>query len=498
MAALVVLDAGTGGAKCVIFDERGRCLGRHAERWGYHAVPNRDFPFVKEFAFDAEAFWSILTGCVRTALARSGVDPGEVLAVGTTSQREGCLFLDAQGGVLYAGPNLDSRGFSEGLEVLNTLGAERLYQITGHSAPFIFPLARYLWFRKHDARAVAHVLMINDWMTYRLCGVMGAEPSNATESMLFDLVARAWSPEILSAFSIPATILPAVRACGARIGAIHGDAARATGLRQGTPVLVGGADTQCSLLGAGAVAVGDMAAILGTTTPIQLVTGPVTRDPGGTLWAGCHVVPGLHVLESNGGDTGDAYNWLLDLLVPAGGDRYRQAEELARGQREGATLMYAGPRVFDFGKMRTDRPGGILFPFPTMHMRPNAGELLRAFLESIAFAVRGNMEQLRAVTGQWPSRLIVGGGMSRNTLLVELLADVTALPVRQAVEPESAALGVAMLLATGSGLYADLRAAASAMGRHRCQDPDENRVGYYAGKYTKWQELNDALGELTL
>jgi sugar (pentulose or hexulose) kinase len=130
MPALVVLDAGTGGAKCVIFDEHGRCLGRHGERWGYQTAVNRDFPFIKEFAFDSDAFWDILSRCVRTALASSAVDPGDVVAVGTTSQREGCVFLDADRHVLYAGPNLDSRGFNEGLEVLNTLGAERLYEIT--------------------------------------------------------------------------------------------------------------------------------------------------------------------------------------------------------------------------------------------------------------------------------------------------------------------------------------------------------------------------------
>ena len=142
MSALVVLDAGTGGAKCVIFDAHGRCLGWHGERWGYQVAANPDLPFIKEFAFDAEAFWTILSRCVRGALAVSGINPGDVVAVGTTSQREGCVFLDGEGTVLYAGPNLDSRGFNEGLEVLSTLGAEPLYQITGHSAPFIFPLVR--------------------------------------------------------------------------------------------------------------------------------------------------------------------------------------------------------------------------------------------------------------------------------------------------------------------------------------------------------------------
>lgn len=498
MSALVVLDAGTGGAKCVVFDEHGRCLGRHGERWGYQVTVHPELPFIKEFAFDAEAFWTILSRCVRSALAAGGIDPAAVVGVGTTSQREGCVFLDAGRDVLYAGPNLDSRGFNEGMEVLGTLGAERLYAITGHSAPFIFPLVRYLWFRKNAARDVAHMLMINDWMTYRLCGVMAGEPSNATESMLFDLRRRMWSGDILEQFAIPAAILPPLLRSGERVGVIHAEAARATGLLEGTPVFMGGADTQCGLLGAGAIGVGDTAAILGTTTPVQVVVDEAVFDPAGALWAGCHVVGARHVLESNGGDTGDAYNWLVDLLVPENGDRYAEAERLARHRTTGATLMYAGPRVFDFSKMRPDRPGGIFFPFPTMHVRPDAGELLRAFLESIAFAVRGNLEQLQGVTGAWPQRLICGGGMSRNALLIELLADVIALPVQQAIEPESAALGVAMLLAAGTGIHADVESAAHAMARHRVHEPDGERAAYYAEKYGKWRTLDDAFDTLSV
>lgn len=498
MQALLVLDAGTGGAKCVVFDAQGRCLAHHSERWGYQTAVNPDFPFIKEFAFDAEAFWDVLSRCARTALSTGGIDPRAVVAVGATSQREGCVFLDADEQVIYAGPNLDSRGFNEGLEVLSTLGAGRLYEITGHSAPFIFPLVRYLWFRKHDTRSVAHLLMINDWMTFRLCGVMAGEPSNATESMLFDLRQRVWSRDILDRFEIPDGILPPLRQCGDRIGTVHAAAAQATGLLEGTPVFVGGADTQCGLLGAGAITAGDTGAILGTTTPVQLVSAAPTFDPGGTLWAGCHVVPGLHVLESNGGDTGDAYNWLLDLLVPGNDDRYARAEQLARRQSDGATFMYAGPRIFDFSKMRPDRPGGILFPFPTMHMRPDAGELLRAFLESIAFAVRGNMEQLATLSDQRPDRLICGGGMSRNELLIELLADVTAVPVQQATEPESAALGVAILLAIGAGIYSDVSTATRAMCRSRLREPDRARVEYYAAKYAKWSDLNNAFDTWTV
>lgn len=498
MSAIVALDAGTGGAKCTVFDDAGRLLAMHGERWQYTVLANPDVPLVKEYSFDAPAFWDIMGRCVRMALGAAHIAPQDVIGVATTSQREGCVFLDAGGRELYAGPNLDSRGFMEGLEVLGTIGGQRLYEITGHSAPFIFPLARYLWYRKRGGPPVAHILMINDWMTYRLCGVACSEPSNATESMLFDLRRREWSQEILRQFDISAEMLPPVFAPGERVGAVHTAAAATTGLAAGTPVFAGGADTQCALLGAGAIDAGDVAAILGTTTPVQAVVDEPVLDPAANLWAGCHVLPQRWVVESNAGSTGDAYLWLLDLLVPASGDRFARAEELARQEHDSATFTFIGPRVFNLTALRPDMPGGVLFRFPTLQLRPTAGELLRAFLESIAFAVRANAEQIEAVTGSRTTCVIVAGGMSRSDLLVQLIADVAGLPVRRAREVDSTGLGCAILVASGAGLYADAATAAHAMCRHEEIAPNKNRRARSDRAFAKWRELYEGLQNLSV
>lgn len=498
MAVVAVLDAGTGAAKCAVFDLSGTLRGMHSERWSYDVVAHRDVPAVKEYSFDAPAFWAILARCMRAALEQAAVPAGDVIGVVTTSQREGCVFLDADGVEVYAGPNLDSRGFMEGLEIIGSLGNERLYAITGHSAPFIFPLARLLWYRKQGGRPVARLLMINDWMAWRLSGVASAEPSNAAESMLFDFRARTWSAEILSHFDLPAEVLPPIVEPGRPIGTVHAAAAAATGLRAGTPVFAGGADTQCALLGAGAVEVGDVAAILGTTTPVQAVVAEPLLDPAGSLWAGCHVVPDRWVIESNAGSTGDAYVWLLDLLVPEGDDRHARAEALARPARDAAAFTFLGPRIFDLTKIRPDMPGGLLFPFPTLQLRPTAGELLRAFFESIAYAVRANLEQIAAVSGRRAEALIVGGGMSRNALLTGIVADATGLPLRRAVEPQSTGLGCAMLVAVGSGAHADLGQAARAMCRHETVTPDAARRAVYDTGFGKWRELYDSLQVLSI
>ncbi|MFQ5667243.1 MAG: FGGY-family carbohydrate kinase [Candidatus Binatia bacterium] len=499
MPAFVALDAGTGGGKCVIFDAAGNMLGAHREPWGYDLRTNPEMPFVKEFSFSALAFWEILCRCVRAALAKAAIPTGEIVGVAATSQREGCVFLDAHGAEIYAGPNLDARGFAEGIEILNLLGNARLYQITGHSAPFIFPIARYLWFRKHSTLKVAHLLMISDWLTYRLSGELATEPSNATESMLFDLRKRCWSGDILAAFDIPRAILPAVHQSGTRVGVLSAAAAAATGLAPGTPVFVGGADTQCSLLGAGVMEPDATAATLGTTTPVQTVAGTAVFDPELNLWAGCHVVPDRWVLESNAGDTGDAYLWLLDLIsggLPPG-ELYALGERLAADRFAPPVMMFVGPTIFNLIKMRFNRPGGVLFPFPAMHVRPDRATLVRAFMESIGYALRANLGQLATTIGRAASELTLSGGMTRSTVLTKVITDIVGLPTRVAREPESAALGCAILMAANAG-HGSLAAAARSMVRYTRNDPRADEHARYEAPYAKWREFYDRLEEMEL
>jgi sugar (pentulose or hexulose) kinase len=226
--------------------------------------------------------------------------------------------------------------------------------------------------------------------------------------------------------------------------------------------------------------------------------GEPVLDPAGSLWAGCHVVPGRWVIESNAGSTGDAHQWLLGLLVPDGVDRHARAEALAAAAADSGAFTFIGPRVFDLTRLRPDMPGGLLFPFPTLQLRPTAGELLRASLESIAYAVRANVEQIAAVTGRTPAELVVGGGMSRSALLVRIVADAVGLPLRQALEPQSTGLGCAILVAVGAGAHADVPTAVRAMCRHRTIRPDDGRREALDAAYRKWRGLYDGLESLSI
>ncbi|HYC22948.1 MAG TPA: FGGY-family carbohydrate kinase [Candidatus Bathyarchaeia archaeon] len=495
------LDYGTGGAKCAIFDAGGRCCAVAREPWTYSHAPFELEGINRGYAFDPQAFWAAMSRCARAALSESGLAPGAVKGIATTAQRLGAVFLDAQGREIYAGPNMDGRGFAGALEIMDKVDMQRAIRISGHWPPFIFSLARLIWFRNDPAHArVAHVLTLNDWLSYRLSGALSSEPSNACESLLLDVSRRDWSREILDLFEVDEHLLPPVVEPGTQIGKVSPEAAEATGFAAGTPVFAGGGDTQCALLGSDVVQVGAAGAVLGTTTPVMVVTQQPEFDLTGKLWTGCHVLPERWTFESNAGDTGIAYEWLVGILGLDGNDSLRRAEELVATlpPEPQSALTFAGPQLFDLVNFNPGRPLAILYRYPLFTERPTRATFLRAFMENVACAIRGNLEQLESARGTPASTLTLSGGMTRSPGLRASFARILRTPLLISEEPNATALGAAVLAASGLGTYDSVATAAAAMVRRHVLEPDTTHSDAYEERYARWRELDATLKGLSL
>jgi len=145
------------------------------------------------------------------------------------------------------------------------------------------------------------------------------------------------------------------------------------------------------------------------------------------------------------------------------------------------------------------KPAGVLFRFPLLHVdRPNRGELLRSYIESVAFAIRGNCEQIAEVIGQPIPLLTVSGGMTQSPTLTRVLANTLGTPVDVASLAESASLGCAILAAVGAGAYGDVTEAVQAMTRVRRVDPEPASRAEYEDRYRKWREVYALLQTWTL
>ncbi|MBC7083472.1 MAG: hypothetical protein H5T95_08280 [Firmicutes bacterium] len=469
---VAAFDLGTGGGRCAIYDLCGRCVGSSYRAWSY-VQPDPTDPTIREF--NPEYVWQQLCDAFKDALAVAadkvpGFLPDEIVAISVTSQREGIVLLDEKGQELYAGPNVDYRG-----RAYNRLIAERhgdqVYHKTGHWPEAIFAPGRLQWIRDHRPDIYvkgSKLLSISDWLLFRLSGNMVAEPTNAAETLLFSLSDMGWDPDLLEIAHISADLLPPVVPPGTPVGRLMRSASHAIGLPEGTLVVSGGADTQCSLLGSGVTEPGRACVVAGTTTPAQLVTAQLIVDPGRRTWTCPHVYPGRWVLEANARLTGLVFRWLRDSFYPelppeqAEALMLDEAREIAPGQ--GHPFAFLGPVVSNVAGVHP-QAGMILGLRPDLSLPTGRGQLIRAFMENMAYAIRANVDLLSEIAGQAHVEVVMCGGGSRDSLLPELLAAVLGRSVTVSAESEAASLGAAICAAVGAGLYEDFDQAIQGMVR---------------------------------
>lgn len=488
---LLGLDAGSGSVRALLADgESGRTVVA-VRRWEHTPAPDG-----WGYDFETDRNWGLLAEAVREALGRARAAPTDVVGVAAASMRHSLVLL-REGEVILAAPNRDARAATEGMEMAAQRGAA-LAARTGHWPAPIFIAPRLLWLAAHHPAWLegAVVLALSDWVTFRLCGKVTTDFSQAGESMLLDLARREWMTDFLAERGLSPSLLPPLRPSGQYLGPLTESAAADLGLAPGIPVAVGGADTQCALLALGARGPGDMGIVAGTTGPVQGVVDHPLSDPEGRLWTGLHVLPDRWVLESNGGPLGEVLDWLAGLLFPESpGPVARLIGEAAQARPgAGGILSTLGGQVFDARAMSLPVGSITLSHFLGGDGPARRADLCRAALEGLAFVLRANLEQVAAVMGE-PASVGMTGGLTRSPFWTQLVADVLGRPVRVSEIPQGTALGAAICAGVGAGLFADLAEGAAHLAHGRSVLPDEKAARTYEALYAEWRDVRAAQTE---
>jgi len=497
---VLAIDAGSSGCRSFIFDLRGNLVSSASQEWSYD-VPAEVAPMGKQF--DAGKFWDIVCYLTRESIKKASIAPVDIIAVGSTSQRQGVVFLDKEGHELYAGPNTDIRAIVEGFAIDGEHGDE-VYRITGHKPSLLFVPARLKWFQTNHPEIyerIATVLTIGDWITYRLSGERVGEVSLVADVGLVDIHEVKWSKRLQEILQLPSGIYPKLVFAGTRVGRVSARAAEQTGLAAGTAVVAGGADTQCGLLGMGVREEGQVGIVAGWSASIQMVTAQPVIDAGGRTWSGCHVLPKRWVLESNAQECGGAYRWLKGILFgleETSDDIYARMDSMAQEVPPGAGGVIAaiGPTVMNMARLKPSM-GGFIFPVTPSVTSIERKHLIRAALENLAFAFKANCIRLEEISGLKIKEVSIGGGLAQSRCLVKILSDVLGMPVVSLEIPQVTALGAAMCAAVGYGVYPDMgRAMQEMKPKSRVVEPDAQSSQEYVQYYEKWLSTAKWLDDL--
>lgn len=496
---VLALDMGTSSLKCLISGMNGSARALTRQKVTYFC-PEGLAPMGKEFSPDE--VWKSMCQLIRQALCEAGLQGQDIAAVSTTSQRGGMVLIDENGKELYAGPNQDVRAFFEGMAIDEVKGRD-IYSLTGHLPSFLFAGAKLKWFQEHQPDLYDRIykaLPISGWLTFKLSSQLKSERSALGEIGLLNILNSTPDHSLFETIGISPDVLPSMGNAGEVIGEITSDIAAATGLKQGTPVVLGGPDTQCGLLGMGVIQEGHLGIIAGWSAPLQLVTESPIFDPKMRTWTGCHMISDRWVLESSTTEAGRSLDWLADILETSYTNHQEETSSLTSDSPTvggDQAVAFLGPRIMNCSKMGLQL-GGLLFPVPVGHTNIEGPHLLQAALENLAFAIRGNYLQLKEASRLDISGVWMGGGVSNIHTFPQLVCNCLGVELQVPDMKDVSLLGAAMCASVSAGEYANLPEATDGMkGAFAKLEPVESKTSDLEERYERWLSIYQTLEGLS-
>jgi xylulokinase len=262
MTYFLGIDTSTTSSKALLIDEKGEVI---AVTSNPHTLQTPK-PLWSEQ--DPREWWDAVAASIKSVLEKAGISGERVGAVGLTGQMHGLVLLDDSDNVLR--PAIlwnDQRTQSQCDEIHRIIGKEKFIRITGNVALTGFTAPKILWVKENEPDVYAkakHVLLPKDYVRLKLTGAYAMDKADGAGTVLFDLKARDWSDEVLSALDIPRAWMPKTFEGTEFTGYITEEAAALTGLKVGTPVAAGGGDQAAGAVGVGAVEPGIVGLTVGT------------------------------------------------------------------------------------------------------------------------------------------------------------------------------------------------------------------------------------------
>jgi autoinducer 2 (AI-2) kinase len=496
---IAVFDFGTSSGRCLLVDQNGNVLASSQEEWKYE---KRKFEGVTLWSFNPDQYWTILANCCQKALSIGGINANEAKGVITTSQRHGAVLIDSNGKVIDAIPNFDMRSTPE----WNVKAYENAYQIYDTTyrwpQPIFFP-AHLDWIRLHTPMKydrIRNLLSILDWIVFCLCGEVVSEPTAAADLLLLDVEKREWSRKLIDLFNLNADWMPRIVPSGTVVGKVNHLAAVATGLPEGIPVLLGGADTQLGVLGLGCTKPNSIAIIMGSSIPLQMVSERPLRHPLWTTWTNPHIVSNQWVIESNAGDAGLHQNNMIEKITDLSAykkelsiDRRKLLIELdfqiaePRKTKNNHLLASLGPMIFN-GRSWPEI-NGIISGFDIYNL-PDLEyiDLYQALVENIAYAIKGNFLQLKEMARPL-NEVRAGGGTMNSKMWQTFLPNVLGTSLQVPKEKEATSLGAALLAFVSLGFFGSFSEGTEAMIRWDTFEANQQEISVQERHYKEWLNL---------
>lgn len=500
---LLGIDIGTYESKGVLVDSEGNLI---ASAFQPHdlLIPRQGWA-----EHDPEkTWWGDFVLLTKTLLEKSQISSKDIAGIGVSAIAPCMLPVDQQGnplrmGVLYG---VDTRAYREIDELNARFGKENLFAKTGNELSSQAVGPKILWLKKNEPEIyhkAAKFTTASSFIISRLTGKMVIDHLTASFfTPLYDFYKGTWSNEFCEGIVEPER-LPEIGWACEKAGTVTAEAARITGLAEGTPVNFGTADASAEAVSVGVVKPGQMMLMYGSTIFMYLVTSTPKVDS--RLWAARYLFPGTSAFAAGTATSGSLTRWFRDKLSPdlvaaekSGGENaytalIHEAENISAGSEGLVVLPYfSGERT----PINDPLARGMFFGLTLAHQR---GHLFKAVLEGMGYGVRQHFDVMDEI-GVKPDDVIAVGGGTKNPLWLQVVSDISGIPQRVPAVTFGASFGDAFLAGMAVGVHSSYNQITSWIKYDRLVKPDPMKHDLYSKYYQIYLDLyqknKDLMSEL--
>lgn len=423
-------------------------------------------------------------------------DPADIEGLSFSGQMHGLVLLDENNDVLRNAILWnDTRTTEKCQEIYDTVGEQRLLEITKNPALEGFTLPKILWVKKYEpeifARAAKFVLP-KDYVRYKLTGELHMEYSDAAGTLLLDVGARNWSEEMCRLMAVDADMCPPLVSSYDHVGRVAPDVAEATELSGETRVFAGGADNACGAIGAGILKDGKTLVSTGTSGVVLSYEAASDKDFNGQVHYFNHGAPDAYYTMGVTLAAGYSLSWFRDVF--AGDESFEDLLADVDSVPIGSNGLLFTPYVA--GERTPHADATIRGSFIGMDSSHRQRDFVRAVMEGITFSLNESIDIFRK-NGKKIDEVVSIGGGAKNDVWLQMQSDVFDARIVKLSSEQGPGMGAAMLAAYGCGWFDSLKSCADAVLQvNQTFEPDRANVARYRELFNIYQDVYGQTMEL--
>lgn len=418
MKHYLIIDMGTGNSRVALVNQNGEIKDIESFENRYYSDPL----YVDAQYFSPDYWQEQIIFAMKAVINRNR--DVRVDAISSSGARQSCVLIDKKGKNLIGLPNIDNRGKAYMGEIQNKT---EIYHKTGSWVTEDCIASKIYGLRKRHEdlyEKTSTFTSLSEWVGYFLTGSLCIEPSQATETLLFDLDNRKFSKDLIQCFGLETLNMPICKKAGTSIGTIKEETKKLLNIDYDIPFVIGGADTQIALKGAG-MQIGDVGIVSGTTSPVVTLIPQKYTDEELRCWTGLGLKGEGYQIETNPGVTGLNYQRIRKLLFEK--VSYSDIEYALEQIKEIKCVAFF--TSLDFENARGYPTGGF-FMKPPFNQDFHREDMAWAIVADIACAIYHQYRQLISMTGSHKDEILCCGGGFQSKILCQHLANLTKKTLR--------------------------------------------------------------------